>query len=70
MWRKDKGAWFDWDMMNGRHQENFFVSNIVPLWTGSYRMPEQTVSTAVLNYLRNERIIEPDYCIRFKGNTF
>lgn len=68
MWRSDKGAWFDWDVNNGKHRESFFVSNVVPLWTGSYRMPEQTVSMAVLNYLKTERVIEPDYSIKLRGN--
>lgn len=67
MWRPDKGAWFDWDLINSKHRDYFFVSNLTPLWTESYNMPKKSVASAVLGYLRNEHIIEPDYSISFNG---
>lgn len=70
MWRGDKGVWFDWDLINHKHREWFFVSNIVPLWTGSYSMSKETVANAVLGYLINRKIIEPDYSIRFEGKKY
>lgn len=67
MWRPDRGAWFDWDLINGKHRDYFFVSNLTPLWTGSYNMSKKAIASAVLGYLKNEHIIEPDYSIRFNG---
>jgi alpha,alpha-trehalase len=68
MWRPDKGSWFDWDIINNKHREYFFVSNIVPLWTGSYNMSKKAVASSVLGYLKDEHIIEPDYSVSFNGN--
>lgn len=69
MWRSDKGSWFDWDIINNKHREYFHVSNVVPLWTGSYDMPKQFVADAVLGYLRDQCIIEPNNDIKYNGNT-
>lgn len=63
------GAWFDWDLINNKHREYFYVSNIVPLWTESYSMPKKCVANAVLRYLNNQHIIEFDSNIRYNGNV-
>lgn len=70
MWRADKGTWFDWDLINGQHREYFYVSNMVPLWTGSYDMPKTEVSNLVLEYLKNQRIIGPHLNVHFNGSIF
>ncbi|XP_015377150.1 PREDICTED: trehalase-like [Diuraphis noxia] len=67
MWRPDLGAWFDWDMLNNKSREYFFVSNIVPLWTESYSMAKKAVASSVLGYLKNNHIIEADYSVIFNG---
>lgn len=67
MWRPDLGAWFDWDILNNKSREYFFVSNIVPLWTESYNMPKKAVASAVLGYLKEHHIIEADYTVHFNG---
>lgn len=67
MWRSDKGAWFDWDLLNDKPRDYFFVSNIVPLWTESYNMPKKSVASAVLGYLKDQHVIEPDYSVKFNG---
>ncbi|XP_050056696.1 trehalase-like isoform X2 [Aphis gossypii] len=67
MWRPDRGAWFDWDLINHKNQDCFFVSNIVPLWTGSYNMPKENVANDVLRYLMDEGIVGPDFSISFHG---
>lgn len=69
MWRPDKGAWFDWDIINSKSREYFFVTNIIPLWTGSYNMPKKAVASSVLGYLKAEHIIEPDYSISYNGKS-
>ncbi|XP_060861354.1 trehalase-like isoform X2 [Metopolophium dirhodum] len=67
MWRPNKGAWFDWDLINNKSREYFYASNIVPLWTESYNMPKEKVANAVLKYLSDQRIIELDYSINYNG---
>ncbi|XP_050540083.1 trehalase-like isoform X2 [Daktulosphaira vitifoliae] len=67
MWRPDKGAWFDWDIINNKNRESFYISNVVPLWTGSYSMPKKAVASSVLGYLKDQHIIEPDYSIKYNG---
>lgn len=67
MWNEDKGVWFDWDKLNNKSREYFFASNVVPLWTGSYTMPKEAVARAVLKYLKDQHIIEPDYSISYNG---
>ncbi|XP_050432885.1 trehalase-like isoform X2 [Adelges cooleyi] len=67
LWRNDLGAWFDWDTMNNKSREYFYVSNIVPLWTGSYDMPKKSVASKVLGYLKDQHVIEPDYSIKYNG---
>lgn len=70
MWRADKGAWFDWDMMNKKHRESFYLSNIVPLWTGSYDIPNDVVATAVIRYLMDEKVINSDLSVTFNGKFY
>lgn len=70
MWRPDKGAWFDWDLMNGKHREYFYASNIVPLWTGSYSMSKKTAANAVLGYLSDQHIIEIGHNIKYYGINY
>jgi len=67
MWRDDKGSWFDWDILNSKHREYFYISNIVPLWTESYNMSKKSVATAVLGYLKDQHVIENDYSISYNG---
>jgi len=69
MWRSDKGAWFDWDLLNCKHRDNFYVSNVVPMWTGSYSMSNKSVANAVLGYLQKEHIIENDYSMSYNGKS-
>lgn len=67
MWRRDKGTWFDWDLVNNKHREYFYVSNIVPLWTGSYSMSRLKVADKVLKYLSDQNIIDTDDNTKYYG---
>lgn len=67
MWVEEKGCWFDWDLMNNKHRDYFYGSNVVPLWTESYSMPKAFVAKSVLRYLKDQRIIENDNTIKYKG---
>lgn len=68
MWKPEKGAWFDWDMMFNQSQHYFHASNIIPLWTESFRMPKKLVYTAVLDYLYKSKVIESDCTINDYSN--
>lgn len=68
MWKSNKGAWFDWDLLNNKHREYFYASNIIPLWTESYSMPKKNVANAVLGYLCDQHIIEIGNNIKYFGN--
>ncbi|XP_022159968.1 trehalase-like [Myzus persicae] len=67
MWKPNKGAWFDWDLINNKSREYFYASNIIPLWTESYNMPKEKVANSVLKYLSDQHIIELDYSIKYSG---
>lgn len=67
LWREDVGTWFDWDLVNKKHREYFYISNITPLWTGSYTMTKKHVAMKTLQYLKDNRIIEPDYSVKYNG---
>lgn len=70
MWRADKGAWFDWDLINNKHRESFYVSNIVPLWTRSHNIPNDVVASAVLRYLRDMNVVKADFSSSFNGKFY
>lgn len=48
LWDEQKGAWFDYDIENGKNLE-FYPSNLTPLWAGCFSDPA-TVDKA-LKYL-------------------
>lgn len=67
LWRDDIGTWLDWDLVNKKHRDYFYISNITPLWTGSYTMTKKHVATKTLQYLIDNRIIESDYTVKYNG---
>lgn len=67
LWREDIGTWFDWDFVNKKHREYFYLSNITPLWTGSYKMSKKHVAAKTIEYLINNNVIENDYGIKYNG---
>lgn len=38
LWDEQKGAWFDYDVENGKNLE-FYPSNLTPLWAGCFSDP-------------------------------
>lgn len=42
---------------------------MVPLWTESYDTPKEEVAKLVLKYLMNQRVIDANYKMLFKGKT-
>lgn len=67
LWHEEAGTWYDWDIINNKHREYFYVSNITPLWTGSYTMSKKHVAAKTIQYLIDSKIIEDDYSIKYNG---
>lgn len=54
LWDEQKGAWFDYDIENGKNLE-FYPSNLAPLWAGCFYDPG-TVDKA-LKYLEDSGVL-------------
>lgn len=39
LWDEEKGAWFDYDLENRRKNQEFYPSNLAPLWSGCFSDP-------------------------------
>lgn len=39
LWDEEKGAWFDYDLENGKKNQEFYPSNLAPLWAGCFSDP-------------------------------
>lgn len=39
LWDEEKGAWFDYDLENGKKNLEFYPSNLAPLWAGCFSDP-------------------------------
>lgn len=36
LWDEEKGAWFDYDLENGKKNQEFYPSNLAPLWADCF----------------------------------
>lgn len=36
LWNEEKGAWFDYNLINKVQRSNFYPSNLAPLWAGAW----------------------------------
>ncbi|XP_076968853.1 trehalase isoform X2 [Tamandua tetradactyla] len=55
LWDEEKGAWFDYDLENGKKNQEFYPSNLAPLWAGCFSDP--AVADKALKYLEDNRIL-------------
>ncbi|XP_054282635.1 trehalase-like isoform X1 [Macrosteles quadrilineatus] len=58
LWQGDKGIWMDYDLVNLKPRDYFYMSNFAPLWTRSYSFPREVVSRLALNYLEESKVDE------------
>ncbi|XP_012864953.1 PREDICTED: probable ATP-dependent RNA helicase DDX6 [Dipodomys ordii] len=49
LWQEQKGAWFDYDLENGRNNLEFYPSNLTPLWAGCFS--DSSIPDKALKYL-------------------
>jgi len=55
--------------MNKKHRNYFYISNITPLWTGSYTMTKKHVAMKTIQYLVDSKVIEDDYSVKYNGSV-
>ncbi|XP_069894174.1 trehalase-like [Dipodomys merriami] len=55
LWQEQKGAWFDYDLENGRNNLEFYPSNLTPLWAGCFS--DSSIPDKALKYLEDSQIL-------------
>ncbi|KAM9659370.1 trehalase [Trichechus inunguis] len=60
LWDEEKGAWFDYDLENGKNPE-FYPTNLSPLWAGCFSDP--AIADKALKYLEDSQILTYKYGI-------
>ncbi|XP_025211781.1 trehalase isoform X1 [Theropithecus gelada] len=61
LWDEETGAWFDYDLENKKKNQDFYPSNLTPLWAGCFSDPG--VADKALKYLEDSRILTYQYGI-------
>ncbi|XP_008019282.3 trehalase [Chlorocebus sabaeus] len=61
LWDEETGAWFDYDLENKKKNQEFYPSNLTPLWAGCFSDPG--VADKALKYLEDNRILTYQYGI-------
>ncbi|XP_045412298.1 trehalase [Lemur catta] len=61
LWDEDSGAWFDYDLETGKKNQEFYPSNLTPLWAGCFSDPG--VADKALKYLEDSQILTYQYGI-------
>ncbi|XP_024903086.1 trehalase [Pteropus alecto] len=55
LWDEEKGAWFDYDLENGKKNQEFYPSNLAPLWADCFS--DLGVIDKALKYLEDSQIL-------------
>lgn len=55
LWDEETGAWFDYDLENGKKNLQFYPSNLAPLWAGCFSDPRDV--DKALRYLEDSQIL-------------
>ncbi|XP_069326929.1 trehalase isoform X2 [Eulemur rufifrons] len=61
LWDEENGAWFDYDLENEKKNQEFYPSNLTPLWAGCFSDPG--VADKALKYLEDSHILTYQYGI-------
>lgn len=54
LWSEDEGAWFDYDIVEEDVVDQFYPSNIMPMWASCYD-DTNDIQQQVLDYLKVSR---------------
>eukprot|EP00057_Strongylocentrotus_purpuratus_P027221 XP_011681695.1 PREDICTED: trehalase [Strongylocentrotus purpuratus] len=57
LWSEDEGAWFDYDIVDEDIVDQFYPSNIMPMWASCYD-DTNDIQQQVLDYLKKEGVLE------------
>ena len=60
-WNEEEGVWLDYDLLNDIQRNQFFVSNIAPLWANCWSSivsPDTSVIERVLDYLDRSQVTQ------------
>uniref|UniRef100_A0A2P2HXY8 Trehalase n=1 Tax=Hirondellea gigas TaxID=1518452 RepID=A0A2P2HXY8_9CRUS len=58
-WDERDGVWYDINITNMRKRRFFYLSNIHPLWSGSYNKSNgEEVMAKVINYLKKQKVLD------------
>lgn len=59
LWNETAGVWLDYDLKNGKPRNNFYPTNLTPLYTKSFNISESSLyAEKIVNYLKAEGISE------------
>ncbi|XP_054760033.2 trehalase-like [Lytechinus pictus] len=57
LWSEEHGAWFDYDTVSENTVEEFYPSNIMPMWASCFE-DTNDVQQKVLDYLKGEGVLD------------
>lgn len=66
LWNETEGIWLDYDMVNKKHRNYFFLSNFLPLWSKTYYKTLEKIDRAV-EYLERNQMIYSNMSIKYYG---
>lgn len=56
LWHDDVGSWLDYDLENGGRRNEFYASNLFPLWTKCYDHSRSDLVDKILDYTKKNKI--------------
>ncbi|XP_047738979.1 trehalase-like [Hyalella azteca] len=58
-WDEEDGIWYDFDIKAMKRRRFFYLSNVHPLWSGSYNASNAaTVTARVISYLKSQKVLD------------
>ncbi|XP_047117699.1 trehalase-like [Schistocerca piceifrons] len=55
LWNDEEGIWLDYDMLNKVSRNQFYPSNLAPLWTGCHKKSKKEIR-GIVSYLKDNDI--------------
>ncbi|CAH1391066.1 unnamed protein product [Nezara viridula] len=56
LWNDEEGIWLDYDILNEKPRNYFYVSNFVPFWTNSHTFTPTQAATLATNYINKIKL--------------
>ncbi|XP_014246527.1 trehalase-like [Cimex lectularius] len=58
LWNEKNSVWFDYDTLNNKQREYFYMSNFAPLWTKSYVRNKSNLAKGVVKYINKNALFD------------